>query len=120
MPFVYYGYGPVTFYIGFRNQQGIYKEFPVHKSDLDEGTTIAEPNLPITVTSYNGGDTSTIDAFVGGRQISVSGPDKAVEPRIVGSEVRQKSVGTTLTPLVSFRHKTGRENIRVKLKNILR
>ena len=118
VPFIYYGYGPVEFLVGVRSKNGVWREFPIHSADLDEGTSIAEPNLPLTVTTYNGGDSSTLDAFVGGRQIAVSGPDKAVEPRIVGSEVREKSVGTTVTPLISFQHKSGRENIRVKLKDL--
>lgn len=116
LPFIFYGYGPVDFFIGFRDQSGRWREYPVHRADIDEGTSIAEPNLPLTVQAYNGGDSSTLDAFVGGRQISVSGPDKSIEPRIVGSEVRNKSVGTTLTPILTFQHKSGRENIRTKLQ----
>ncbi len=117
-PFIYYGYGPIYVFIGVTDKEGTRRMFPVHVAELDEGTSMEEPNLPLTVTAYNGGDTSTFDVFVGGRQVSVSGSDVTVRPRVVGAEVRGKSISNTLTPIISFRHKTGRENIRVTLGDI--
>lgn len=119
-PFVYYGYGPAYLEVGIKSQtdgQNSYDLEVAHSFNLNGSTTISEPNLPLTVEVSSGTSGVQLDAFVGGRQITTYGKLEATR-RLVGDYRTLGSIDTTFLPLVSFRHKTGFENISLRLQKL--
>lgn len=110
--FSWYGYGEVRFVISLN-----FQNVTVHKSVPTNATSITNPNLPITVAiKNNGAANSPLDIYVGGRQFSVEG--KALFNNRLTSEesLSLSGIGTTTTPVISFRRKTNFLSISVKVE----
>jgi hypothetical protein len=120
MEFVWYGYGTVQWHISVRSDADKRGSTPVlvHSLNTRETTSVSQPNLPVTVNVQNGTSATGVQAFVGGRQVSIYGQTSETY-RINGEYVLAKSAPINVwTPIISFRRKTGRgSNQTVKVNN---
>lgn len=116
--FVYYGYGAITLEIGDRKTNDRYNVIPVDLTKISGQTSISEPNLPLTVLIDSGTTGVQLDAFVGGRQFSTFGKEKPLSRFVGDYRLELANVNTTFLPLVSFRERSGYENILVQLNRL--
>lgn len=107
IPFIYYGYGDIRCQI-MVTVNGRKRVIDVHRESRDGQISIDRANLPLCVEVI--GDGTALEAFLGGRQVNSTLPDQ-VRPRFTSGRVLNASVGDTIVPLVSFRHKTGFKDI---------
>jgi len=114
--YVYYGYGPIVFEVGIETNAG-WKIIPVHYELVDESISIEQPNLPLGIECDSGDSGTVQEIYVGGRQINSSLRDDSIA-RTVGARRIGQSIGTTIVPLISFKHKTGFESIFLTLTSI--
>lgn len=110
--FVWYGYGPLQWFVNFKDansNRGSIQTL-VHTETPNQQTSIAQPNLPITVLIDNGDQSTSREVFVGGRQFSVYGVQNN-RFRLNGDRRSSVSISAgAWTPLISFRRKTGEGN----------
>jgi len=88
-----------------------------HRFSPSEQTSISDPNLPITAEVSNGIVTNDIVMYVGGRQYSVYvnfQPSK----RTNSERVLTKTIGDTLTPIISFKRKSDYESVASKIAGL--
>lgn len=107
--FIWYGYGAVKFTANLKDDKSNRGSVPValHTVLPDNQTSIAQPNLPISIEIKNGTGTNALEAFVGGRQFSIYG-QPSERFRITGERNAAVSLNaTSWTPLISARRKTG-------------
>ena len=102
--FVYYGYGPVK--MELLTDDGL---ITLHEFTHDGTTSIKNTNLPITVqVDNNSTDSDAIEAYVGGRQFSVFGPETTNERRAGHYRATLSGVDDTqLYPVMSATIKDG-------------
>lgn len=117
--FTWYGYGTVDFIIYISDTGtigGRDKRCIVHRFRPSNTTSINDPNLPIRASIANNGELGSVplDLYVGGREYSVEAnyrPNlRLSSARVVGLT----GIGTTLTPVMSFRRKTLYKGVSVK------
>lgn len=90
------------------------KIVPVHSMSPQGKPTLRIQNLPVGVYINDNGDESPQDLYVAGRQYSIKGNYTAVNR--VKSEFRlSQSIGTSWTPIMSLKRKTGTSNQQVVL-----
>lgn len=105
--FSWYGHGQIVW--GVASRVGNDQTFiPLHQ-EVFAGISLATPNLPIHVKVDNGGDAKTLDAYVGGRSYNIVG-QYVPKFRFTGQDRGSVATGTTATPLVTFKNKTGFED----------
>lgn len=104
--FTWYGYGPILFKIIDKKVNGrVPRSHIVHVEDIPQNTSIANPNLPIRVKNTGG----VGNCHVSGRQYSIIGEVEFPE-RATGYTVPNLvTVGTSWTPILSFRRKAGED-----------
>lgn len=88
------------------------RAFPVHSYRPTQQTNINYPNLPIRAEISNGDTTADNDMYVGGRQFSVLGKFNPAS-RVVNEWVSGVDITDTLSPIISVRSKTGRDNLSI-------
>lgn len=113
--FTWYGYGIIAFCVIDRDPNGQQRQICVHRMSFPNETSVTNPNLPITARVINGGTTSDLTMYVGGRQYAIFG---RYNPsfRVTSDYVLNVTVGTTFTPLIAFRYKPGFEDRAVRLE----
>ena len=102
----WYGYGAVKFSVLIKSDDpniGDYVQ-TIHRFAPKGGASIAQPNLHLTCRINNDQETPII-AYVGGRQYSIVG-DYNPEIRVTGEFRGSTAVGTTFSPLITFRRKS--------------
>lgn len=114
--FNWYGFGDVHFRISSKNRNNSRPQTlrTVHLFTPDGDSSVATPNLPIKAKMKNNGDAKDYDLDVYGRQYHVLGeydPPRRRTPILR----KEQSVGTTETPLVSYKYEQGDEDIAVRL-----
>jgi len=114
IPFAYYGYGAIDWEVGISDFDNDYFVRSVHQENM-QGTTIDEPNLPLAIEVDSGTSGQQLDCFVGGRQISPLGSSDNLFRTTEGTRLSRAITDTAFRPVISFRHKTGFENIFVRL-----
>lgn len=102
--YTWYGFGEIRLGVIGETETGNQVFIPCHKYNEFNETSIAKPNLKIHVSAENGGATSNITAFVGGRQYSVLG--KYIPKFRYVDDFASKTITTDPTPIVSFRKKS--------------
>lgn len=110
--FIWYGYGPVQWFISIKDPNLRIGSSPVliHSELPSQSTSISQPNLPIGVRINNGDQSTSKQIFVGGRQFSIYG-EPVQRFRITGERRSNVSIAAgSWVPLISFRRKTGRGN----------
>lgn len=107
MSFRWYGRGPFALKIA-GERDGIGQIIAADTTLLDDasGPITNNPNQPMSVRVTNNGTASALPCYVAGRQFFVLGDYNPMK-RITSNSRLDQSVGTTFTPLVSFRQKTG-------------
>lgn len=101
--YTWYGYGEIRFGVIAHDAAGNQTFIPCHAFTNFTETSIARPNLKIHVSAENGGATSSIKAFVAGRQYSVVGKYVAKYRHV--DEFVEKTISDVPTPLISFTRK---------------
>lgn len=111
--FTWYGYGQILYgVLGVVNGQQLF--VPCHSVRVTGGTSIESPNLNLFAKADNGGDESSFDLFVGGRQYSILG--KYVPSfRFTGDVRTAVATTTTAKPIVSFRTKSAFQDRAVRV-----
>tara|TARA_R110000787_G_scaffold164317_1_gene277432 strand:- start:8 stop:1267 length:1260 start_codon:yes stop_codon:yes gene_type:complete len=105
--YTWYGYGAIRFQIVGTTAGNRQRPIPVHEITIGtfSGTSVTDPSLRLFVDTDNGTEAKDIDVYFGGRQYSIIG-DYIPKYRYTGDTRTSTAVTTTLTPLISFRHKT--------------
>lgn len=120
MPFVWYFGGPIKMSVLLTDPDdgNRPKLVEVHRFGGTAGEPIMEqPKLPVRAVVDNGGDTSSLDLFVGGRQFAVLG--RYAPNRRETAEYRfGVSTSTTVIPLVTFKKKSGDTAKSVKVSGL--
>lgn len=117
-PFTYYGYGGIQWEIGVETRFGDYELISVHQVKMRGSASMEEPNLPLTVEVNSGTSSQQLDVFVGGRQISPLGTNDNTARSVGAYRLNVGSIGTSFRPMVSFRHKTGYEQVLIRLSGL--
>lgn len=113
IPFLWYGYGSITFEVVHRDVRGD-QTIRVDNAQFRGGVSVLNPNLPVSAKVV--GD---CEISVGGRQYGVYGRYNPSR-RIVGDYRLEQSVGTDIAPLVSFKSKSGiYGSVSIKLQGIV-
>lgn len=114
--FTWYGYGQITYgVVGSVNN--VQRFIPCHTLSGFTATSLVTPNLRVFAKVDNGGDSTDLTAYVGGRQYSILGVYRP-KYRLTGETNFGVSVGTTLTPLISFQRKTGFGDRSIKIEGV--
>lgn len=116
--FVWYGYGPISWSITQRNTENTFDGPQPYRKIVDfysvkdqegyKGTSIHQPNLPLNVEIHNNGETSNMDVFLGGRQVSSLGGEGQLPTRRIVSNLEFYSLADnqgTFQPLLAVRKK---------------
>jgi len=115
--FSWYGYGAVHFGV-IIDYGGEQRFTPVHvMKEFAEGTSIASPNLRVSVLVNNNTTEQNAKVYVGGRQYSIVG-NYIPKYRFTGDFRSSTDISTTVTPLVSFRRKDGEGDKSIKLEEL--
>lgn len=116
-PFTWYFSGPCQVdIVAHEDSSGRPHLVPVHRFyAVDNAPILQQPNLPIRAEVDNGGDETSLDLYVGGRQFAIKGrydPSRRVTSETVFSASLD---GTTIVPVLSFRKKSAQEAKSVKV-----
>lgn len=110
--FSWYGYGAIKFTINLTDPKtNIQTNYLAHVfQSPDALTSVANPNLPLSVSLSNNGTAATTSVQVAGRQFSVMGKYEPIT-RINSNIVVGRSINslTTFIPMISIRRKAGYE-----------
>jgi hypothetical protein len=122
--FSWYGYGIILFTIvdqtanDLRNTSPRQESVVVHALVVDNETSTADPNQPITVEAENGANGEDFDVRVGGRQFSVFGQGSS-ESRITAQNRSGIAVDDTAwTYIMGWRRKDGEANSNLNVRSI--
>lgn len=116
LDYTWYGYGQILW--GVVTVVGAQQRFiPIHQFKPSTVVSVESPNLQVWAEVDNGGDTNNFDMYVGGRQVSVIGRYNP-QYRYTGDWRSSVNTSTTVIPTVSFRHKSGFQNISVKVDGL--
>lgn len=66
--YIWYGYGPIVFFITYLTDNGAYKRTPLVAFIPFKNTSITETNLPVFAENNNNGTAASTTLHVGGRQ----------------------------------------------------
>lgn len=118
--FSWYGYGNIIFSVYPNRNVALNQDYRViiHTLNVDNSTSITNPNLPITASVSNGGTASVGQLFVGGRQFSIIGNEELNNR--VNSEYNTSTVAindSTFVPLISMRRKSAYISASIKLSS---
>lgn len=111
--FTYYGDGQIVWEIA-AEVDGVQRKIPFHAIKFKGELSLRNANLPIFAEVDNGGDATSLDLYVHGRQYSIIG-DYNPKRRFTGQARGSVATGTTAVPLVTFRTKTGFDNRKVRI-----
>lgn len=103
--YTWYGYGDILFQVVVNDSFNQQRIVTVHTFRPSDETSFADPNLPIRERVQNGAAGGNFQIFVSGRQYSILGaynPNRRITCQF---NLGVASVGTTVTPLISFRRK---------------
>ena len=94
---MWYGYGPISWSVTQRNNDNTFNGPQPYRKVVDfysvkddggyKGTSIHQPNLPLSVEIHNNGETNNMDVFLGGRQVSSVGGEGKLPTRQITSAV---------------------------------
>jgi hypothetical protein len=113
--FTWYGYGAINFGVVNTSTSGEQLSVTVHRYAFASTVSIENPNQPITCYIGSTDSTSTFSMYIGGRQCSIVGR-YVPSYRINSQYVVGATVDTTKRALISFRRKTGRENVSIRVE----
>lgn len=111
--FTWYGYGAIEFGI-VGTVAGKQRFIPCHTVSGFNQTSIVSPNLRVFAEVNNGGDSTNLQLFLGGRQYSIIGR-YLPKFRFTGNFRGSVATTTTVRPLISFRRKAGFNDRAIKL-----
>lgn len=103
--FTWYGYGVFEFRVVLPDPiTGAQQDYTVHRYVPFGQTSIVDPNEPLRAEVNNGGTTSAISLFVGGRQYCIIGKYEPIF-RVTSERRTISNVSSTMTPMISFTRK---------------
>jgi hypothetical protein len=112
--FSWYGFGAIAFRIVATDSAGNQVVQVVHRWAPSGQTSVANPNLNISVLLKNGGTAGTNAVYIAGRQFSTLGnPSQRTNDRLTSaynlgtSGVANGNVNATFVPILSVTRKTG-------------
>lgn len=103
--FGWYGFLPLSWWVTDYRTGKMPETYPVHISGIFDGTSIANPNLPVRVE--NEGTSGFV--YTAGRQFSVIGKFNPPSRTVSAFNENKVSLGTEWTPIISARRKAGSE-----------
>jgi len=115
--FSWYGYGVIEFQLVLADANNRQKVFTVHRFVPSNSVSIQNPNLPIRIEANNDGTATAFNVYIGGRQFSIIGEYVAHERITPAKRLNVTGITTTLTPIISFRRKSGFESIPTRVED---
>lgn len=116
-PFVYYGYGFAGLDLVERDEQGVMINVRASTYYPEAETIMDNSNLPLSIRVEGVG--SQIDAYVGGRHMTVLGKNDKIFRAVTEIRKEQGGIGSTnFYPLLSVRQKDGFKNIFTEIGDI--
>lgn len=103
--FTWYGYGSIEFSVQLAFRGMVRETVTFHRINVGESTSITDPNQPLTVRVDNGSATSSLEVYVGGRQLSLVGGAVEFQQREFTEVLSTYSLTSSWTPLVAVREK---------------
>jgi hypothetical protein len=116
--YTWYGYGAIRFQIVGTTSNTRQRPIPIHEITIGTfvGTSVTDPSLRLFVAVNNGTEAKDISVYFGGRQYSIIG-EYVPKYRYTGDARDSTAVTTTLTPLISYRHKLNYLNRSLRIHN---
>lgn len=113
---VYYGYGFMAIYFGVRDSKNNFRMVKAHVFGQREGVSLDTSNLFLTMSLVQGAG-EPIEAYVGGRQMSLLGENTG-QFRIIGEHRTREDITTEWTPMVSVQPKQSLVEVVTHLFNV--
>lgn len=116
-PFVYYGYGFAGLDVVERNSQNLMINSRLSTYYPDSETIMNNSNLPLSIRVE--GDGTQLDAFVGGRHMTVLGKNERIFRTVSETRKEQTGIGSDdYYPLLSVRVKDAFKNIFTQIGDV--
>jgi len=114
--FSWYGFGQIEYSLSTKTKYNTQRSVVLHRTFVEQETSIKTPNLPLTVEINNGGFASSNYVYVSGRQYSIVGRNIPTR-RTNGTYVANVTINSlnTFVPVMSIRKKTGYYGNRVEI-----
>lgn len=116
--FSWYGYGAIIFSVIGINNLNNQDKIQLHRHDTYGKTSTSNPHLPISASlKSNAGSISNYQVHIGGRQYSIIGK---YNPTVRYNSFYRynRSIGTTLIPIISLRKITSMKSCRACLTSL--